>query len=156
MSHSSKNMANRVAILLADEEWLVLEKFSHIPTDPQGDHRKKRKEGYIRGAEEGKNPYPSLKSVKPNSYMSFNYWLHVKTVSTAWQEGGKGQGLWTEETHELPETVSSQQQRLSILGFLPSPKSKQRTSITWGNLSISPCLKTRTGGTNALDHFVFY
>ena len=45
---------NRIAVLLADEEWLVLEKFSHIPTDSQEDQRKKRKGRYLRGAEETK------------------------------------------------------------------------------------------------------
>ena len=102
------------------------------------------------------SPLTSLKSVKLNSCMSFNYWFRVKRVSTGWQEGGQGQGLWIEETPcELPETISSQQQTLTVLGLLPS-ESKQNSSITWGNLSMSPCLKTSTGGTNALGHFEFY
>ena len=47
-------MAHRAAVLLADGERLALEKSSHVPTDPQEDHRKERKGRYVRGAEEAK------------------------------------------------------------------------------------------------------
>lgn len=65
-SHSSKSVAHRAALpFLADERRLVLEKSSHIPTDPQEDHRKERKgEDTSEGQKEAKvwRGQPSLHS----------------------------------------------------------------------------------------------
>lgn len=64
---------NRTAVLLADEEWLVLEKSSHIPTDPQEDHRKKKKGRYLREAEEtkksGRDQLPNFTQIREAQFL---------------------------------------------------------------------------------------